>query len=276
MALSFRRKGWRSRGWKSKAPKKLKKRQIFFIVLLITMFLGVQSFIYIEKNLRPALLNVASVRLKQIATQAINTAITEKISQATNFEKLIDWRTDHTGKITGFMLNYAEHMKITADAVNVVQNTLNTLQKVPEEIPVGQALDSAILASFGPDIKVKLVPAGSVKVDLDTRQQDAGINMLLVEVFIRITAEVTIIIPFDTEPEMVTTEVPISYLLVVGDVPMYYFNNKGQPIETPYTSGVVPPSISIPEIKPQSSADGESLPVDTVPLPDNEMRRESE
>lgn len=245
----FRRKRWgRRRGWRKKAPKKLKKRQIFFIVLIITMFLSVQSFIFIEKNLRPALLSVAKVRIKQIATQAINTAITEQISQETDYKKLIDWREDENGKTIGFMVNYAEHMKIAADTKNVVQNTLNTLQKVPEEVPLGQAFDSAILSSFGPDVPIKLVPAGSVQVDLDTRQQDAGINMVLVEVFIRIVTEVTIIIPFDTEPEIVQTEVPISYLLVVGDVPMYYFNNKGTPIETPYTSGVVPPSISIPGI----------------------------
>ena len=53
--------------------------------------------------------------------------------------------------------------------------------------------------------------------------------MILVEVYIRITAEMAIIIPFDTKPETVVTEIPISYLLVVGDVPMYYYDNKGNP-----------------------------------------------
>ncbi|MDF2720097.1 MAG: sporulation protein, partial [Paenibacillus sp.] len=123
------------------------------------------------------------------------------------------------------MLNYGEHMKITSETVSAVQNVLNGLKDIPEHIPVGQAMDSAIIASFGPKIPIKFTPVGAVKVDLSTRQQDAGINMILVEVYIRITAEVAIIIPFDSEPEVVETEIPISYVLVVGDVPMYYYDS---------------------------------------------------
>lgn len=197
-------------------------------------------------------MNVAAIRVKQKATEAINTAITEKIAQGTNFDRLIDWKEDNSGKITGFMLNYAEHMKIAGDTVNIVQNTLQNLETIPEHIPLGLAFNSAIVASFGPDIPIRFVPAGAVKVDLSTRQKNAGINMLLVEVYIRIIAEVTIIIPFDTKPEIVDTEIPISYLLVVGDVPMYYFDGKGNPVGE---SQPLPPNIALPDlIKEQDSS----------------------
>lgn len=236
----MRRRGFRSR------TRRGRKKKIFFLVLVLITFLFLQSFIFVEKNLRQPLMSIAKIRIKQIATQAINTAITERIAQGTDVKKLIEWKEDRNGQISGFMLNYGEHMKITADTVNVVQRTLDQLQRVPEEIPLGQALDSAILASFGPDVPIRLVPAGAVKVDLNTRQKDAGINMLLVEVYIRIIAEVTIIIPFDTDSEIVETEVPISYLLVVGDVPMYYFDNKGKPLDDS-GEGVLPPTISLPD-----------------------------
>src|SRR5690606_4157970 len=99
------------------------------------------------------------------------------------------------------------------DTKNVVQGTLDELTRIPEHIPLGQAFDSAIVASFGPDVPIRFVPEGAAIVELRTREHNAGINMLLVEVYMRITVEVTIIIPFDTEPEIVQTEVPISYLL---------------------------------------------------------------
>ncbi|NOU95817.1 sporulation protein YunB [Paenibacillus sp. LMG 31456] len=234
------RRRWRSR---PTGTKKLKRNAvlIFFIVLLFVM----QSFVYLEKNLKPPLMNLAKVRVKQIATQSINTAISDRIANYTNFERLIDWQTDRNGKVTGFMLNYAEHMKITADTIKTVQNQLNSLKTIPEHIPLGQAMNSSILASFGPDIPIRLVPAGAVKVDLDTRYQNAGINMILVEVYIRITAEVSIIIPLDTVPEVVETEVPISYALVVGDVPTYYFDGKGNPAGN---SQALPPGVSLPQL----------------------------
>lgn len=245
------------RRWRSR-PTKKGRRRAFFIALLIFFLFTLQSFIYIEKNLRPALLNVGMLRIKQVATQAINSAITEQISRSQSFDKLIDWRTDKNGKITGFMLNYQEHMRITADTINTVQNVLNDLKDIPEHIPVGQAMDSAIIASFGPKIPIKFTPVGAVKVDLSTRQQETGINNILVEVYIHVTTEVAIIIPFDSEPEVVESEIPISYVLVVGDVPMYYYDNKGNPTGK---SSSAPASIAIPQIKqdiakPETGAEG--------------------
>ncbi|RKN65455.1 sporulation protein YunB [Paenibacillus ginsengarvi] len=234
------RRGWRSR------PAKKGRRRAFFIAMLIFFLFSLQSFIFLEKNLRPALQHVAMLRVKQIATQAINSAITEQISRSQSFDRLIDWRTDKNGKITGFMLNYGEHMKITSDTINTVQNVLTSLKDIPEHIPVGQAMDSAIIASFGPKIPIKFTPLGAVKVDLSTRQQDTGINNILVEVYIKVSTEVAIIIPFDSEPEVIETEIPISYVLVVGDVPMYYYDNKGNP--TGKTTSA-PASIAIPQIK---------------------------
>jgi sporulation protein YunB len=236
----------RRRRWKSAPNKKASRKKVFFLVLVITTFLSLQTFIFIEANLREPLMNIARVRIKQMATQAINTAITERIAQETEVKSLIEWTTDHAGKPTSLVLNHTEHMQIASDTAKVVQNTLDNLQKFPEHIPVGQAFGSAILASFGPEIPVKFVPAGATQINLDIRQKDAGINMVLVEVFIDISVEVSIIIPFDTAPEVVSTEVPITYVLVAGEVPMYYFDNKGHPMDSMNGNGAIPPSISLP------------------------------
>ncbi|MFH5181749.1 sporulation protein YunB [Paenibacillus sp. TAB 01] len=247
--LVFRRR-WKS----SPTGVRRTKRNIVLILIILLLFM-VQSFIYIEKNLTPPLTNLAKIRIKQIATQSINAAISDKIARNTNFDKLIDWRTDTNGKITGFMLNYAEHMKITADTISTVQNQLTGLKDIREHIPLGQAMNSTILASFGPNIPIRLVPAGAVKVDLDTRTQNAGINMILVEVFIRITAEVTVIIPFDAVPEIVETEVPISYALVVGDVPAYYYDGKGNPVGGGSNAPTLP-NLALPKVSTPSTKEG--------------------
>lgn len=241
------------RKWQSRGSRKISRKNIILIILITIMLFALQSFIYIERNLRAPLMNLAKIRVKQIATQSINKGISEQISQGTNFEKLIDWKMDKNDKISGFMLNYAEHMKITSSTINTVQTLLDNLKSTTEHIPLGQAMNSVILASFGPDIPVKLVPAGAVKVDLNTRVQNAGINMILVEVYIHIQAEVTIIIPFDSEPEIVETEIPISYVLVVGDTPMYYVDGKGNPVGN---SGALPPGINLPNLKMTPTGSG--------------------
>ncbi|WP_068773869.1 sporulation protein YunB [Paenibacillus sp. FJAT-26967] len=241
------------RRWRSKPTGKQGWKKRLFIALLIFMLISLQSMIMIERNLKPPLMNLAKVRVKQMATESINEAISDRVSKGTNFEKLIDWKTDSGGKVTGFLLNYSEHMRITSETRSAVQQQLDSLKELPEHIPLGQAMGSAILASFGPKIPIRLTPAGAVKVDLSTRHENAGINMILVEVYIRIVAEVSVIIPFDSEPEIVETEIPISYSLVVGDVPMYYFDNKGNPVGA--NKDAVPPNISLPNMK-QPAAPG--------------------
>lgn len=243
------------RGFYGRPPRRKRRRRVVFLLLLITMAFALQSFIFVEKNLKPPLMNLAKVRVKQIATQAINSAITDRLSQGANYDKLIEWQRDNNGNVSSFVLNYAEHMRITADTVSTVQNQLLQLKSMPEHIPLGQAMGSALLASFGPKVPVRLVPMGSAQVSLNTRYENAGINMILVEVYIRIIAEVSVIIPFDSKPEVVETEIPVTYVLVVGGTPMYYMDNKGNPVGG---SSALPPSVSLPQLKEQS---GSSLPM---------------
>lgn len=228
---------------KTRPRRRIRKRSILLIILISMLLFSVPSFIFIERNLRPPLMNIAKVRVKQVATQAINKAITDQVARKSESEKLIDWKMNGDGKISGFMLNYAEHMSITSETIQTVQNTLSEIKDIPEHIPIGHALNSAIISSFGPRVPVKFEPVGAVKVELSTRERNAAINMVLVEVYIKVVAEVSIIIPFDTEPELVETEIPISYLLVVGDVPMYYYDSTGKPVGE---NAPEAPNISVP------------------------------
>ncbi|WP_337034475.1 sporulation protein YunB [Paenibacillus illinoisensis] len=234
------KKRWRSRR-RRKPPSG--KRKMWLIILLVAVFCLMQGFAYVDKKMKPPIMHLAKIRVKQIATEAINKAITAQVAEGKSTEGLIDWKTDTAGKVSGFMLNYDEHMRITASTMNIVQSTLQNVHMLKEKIPIGQALGSPVLASFGPNIPVRIEPQGAVKVDLNTRQQNAGINMILVEVYIHIIAEVAVVVPFDMEPETVDTEIPISYLLVVGDVPMYYYDNQGKPVGS---NGSSAPSIALP------------------------------
>ncbi|WP_342760354.1 sporulation protein YunB [Paenibacillus sp. PK3_47] len=223
------------------------------IVSLLLILAVIQGLRYVEQHLKPPILHLAQIRVKQIATESINKAITSQVADGGDAEALIDWKSDKEGKISGFMLNYKEHMRITSQAAQVIQSTLQELHNQTEYIPLGQALGSPLIASFGPDVPIKIEPQGAVKVELNTRQKNAGINMILVEVYIHIVTEVAVVIPFDMEPQVVDTEIPVSYLMVVGDVPMYYYDNQGQPVGE---NGSSAPGIAIPAPSVSGDASG--------------------
>ena len=214
-------------------------------MVIISFLFFLQFFRYVEANMRGPIMHLAQIRVKQIATESINDAISAQVANQSQIDHLIDWKTDDKGQVTGFMLNYSSHMKITSDTIATVRHTLDEVSRLSEHIPLGQALGSPILASFGPNIPIKIEPKGDVKVDLNTRQQDAGINMILVEVFLRVKTELAVVVPFDMGPQSVETEIPVSYLLVVGDVPMYYYDNKGNPVGDDKVNA---PNIALPGV----------------------------
>lgn len=61
--------------------------------------------------------------------------------------------------------------------------------------------------------------------------REAGINMVHINVFIEIQAKVQVVIPFTTEPTIVTTQIPITQALFMGEVPQFYFKGSGIPEE---------------------------------------------
>ncbi|WP_342562896.1 sporulation protein YunB [Paenibacillus sp. FSL R7-0345] len=249
-----RRKLFARSGGNGGSPARPRRRGRFWLILSLVLVIGVlQGLRYVEQHLRPPIIHLAQIRVKQIATESINKAITSQVADGGDAEALIDWKTDKEGKISGFMLNYREHMRITSQAAEVIQTTLQDLHNRTEHIPLGQALDSPLIASFGPDVPIKIEPQGAVKVELNTRQKNAGINMILVEVYIHIVTEVAVVVPFDMEPQVVDTEIPVSYLMVVGDVPMYYYDNQGNPVGE---NGSSAPGIAIPAPSPGGEKSG--------------------
>ena len=190
----------------------------------------IQTFIFFDRELREPLMFLAQVRVKQMATEAINTALTQEFAGTSDADKMIQWKLDRNGKVTGFLIDYKEQMRLTSQTIQIVEQVLENNEEAPEKIPLGHAINSPLLSAFGPRVAVTFHPASVVQADIDTRQTETAINMLLVEVFIRIRTEIAVVIPFDQAPETLETEIPLSYALVVGDVPMYYYDGKGNPV----------------------------------------------
>jgi sporulation protein YunB len=212
-------------------------------MLFLVVFIVIQGTLFLDRELREPLMFLAKIRVNQMATEAINTAITEEIAQTADSDKMIRWKTKEDGKITGFEIDYKEQMAVTAKTIDVVTRTLKAHEGASEHIPIGHALNSPFISSLGPSVSVRFHPASVVKVDVETEQSEAGINMLLVEVFVRIRTEISVVIPFDKEPEVLETKIPLSYALVVGDVPTYYYDNAGNPVGNGASQA---PSIALP------------------------------
>jgi len=219
--VRFKRGGRRRRG-----------RKIIVITLLVIIGLFI-LFIVAEKRVEPTLMVIAQSKADQVAKLAITDAVTKRLTQqGVDFNEIVIMEKDGEGSIKAVNFNFKEYSRIVGETTARIQNRLKEFEQenVKTTIPLGLATKNVFLEHLGPDIPVSFVPIGAVKTRLETRLKQAGINMVLVTVYIYIEVDLRVIIPFATKQQTVTTEIPITEALIVGKVPNYLYNNPtGKP-----------------------------------------------
>lgn len=220
-----------------------------FVTLVIFIAMSLQTFIYIERHLEPALMEIARMKIKQLAVDAINDAISKKIAQSIDFRKLVEITKDEDGRIRGVHFNYNAHTRITGETTARVSQAMKEIEQSSQlSVPLGQVLESNILASIGPDIPITMVPYGAPLVTLSSQMKEAGINMVMATIYIDIQVQVKVVIPFTTNEETVRTQIPLSQILIVGDVPYFYLDGEGNPIGNTDEVPPLMPPVQIPPV----------------------------
>lgn len=200
---------------------------------LITIAILILLFVIAERRLQPTLMLIAQAKAEQIAKLAIMDAVTKRISQqGVDFNQIVLMEKDQDGVIRAVNFNFKEYSRIVGETTSRIQNRLQEFERedVQTSIPLGVATKNVFLEHIGPDVPITFAPIGAVKTRLETDMKQAGINMVLVTVYIHVDVTLRIIIPFATDEQLVTTRIPITEALIVGKVPQYLYNNPtGKP-----------------------------------------------
>ncbi|MBG9942926.1 sporulation protein YunB [Brevibacillus formosus] len=221
----------------------LSRTKAFLIAFIIFFVLTIQTLVFLQNRLEPTLLILATQKAEQLAKEAITDAVTKRISQqGVDFNQIVKIEKNNEGQIQAYQFNFKEYARIVGETTARVQNKLQEFEqeKVDRTIPLGLATGNSFLASMGPNLPVTFVPIGSVKTKLETELKEAGINMVLATVYIFVEVDLRIVIPFATEEQTITTKIPITHSLIIGDVPTYLYNNpEGKP-DVPRAPGDTP------------------------------------
>jgi sporulation protein YunB len=217
----YRKGGWRRRG-----------RRLIATLLAVMAGLLV-LFVIVERRIEPTLMLIAAQKTDQIAKLAISDAVTKRLTQqGIDFDDIVILEKDSDGNILAVNFNFKQYARIVGETTSRIQARLKEFEEenVVVTVPLGLATKNVFLEHFGPEIPVSFVPVGSVKTRLETGLKQAGINMVLITVYIWVEVDLRIVIPFATEQRTVTTQIPITEALIVGKVPDYLYNNPaGKP-----------------------------------------------
>ena len=196
------------------------KKIILCIVLVIILFIYI--FIFVINNIKPKLLAVSEIRVKSVATQAINDSISTKLVDGIDYTDLIFVKYDNAGRVVLMQANTILMNNMASEVAAEVQNQMKQISQSVIKIPLNNAFDIQILTL--PSIKLKMIPQGAVSVDFATEFQESGINQTRHRIYLIVEAEIKIIVPLVSENIKITSNIPIAETIIVGEVPKQYIN----------------------------------------------------
>ncbi len=199
--------------------KRKNSKLFFFLLTALILFLFIKLFMSIEGKFRPVIISIAQVKADVLATEAINTAVSEKMTRSIFYKDLVLLDKDREGRIIMAQVNTMEVNRLMAETTIRVQDSLKAITAESIYIPLGQALGSRLLAGYGPRIPVRMTPVGRVNTKVVDVFESAGINQTRHKIYFDIYAEVQIVIPFVSDVVEVITTVPIADNIYIGEVP---------------------------------------------------------
>lgn len=223
-------------------------RYVFLLTFVFFSFSTATGLWMVNKGLKPTLLSYAESQTRKIATLVISNAINKKIANEMNIENIIESVPNQDGmsKLNAEIVN-----RVKAETTHLVQKNLKEAEsgnlselelltdvefekanKDDEDgivyyVPLGQATNNALLGNLGPKIPIKFTPIGDVRSNVKTKIKDFGINNAYVQVYVHLTVNVQIIIPFATKVTTISENIPVGMFIMKGNVPQYYNNGGG-------------------------------------------------
>jgi sporulation protein YunB len=233
-------------------------RQVIYISLLLFIISMVTSLLIVNEGIKPVLLEIAEVKVSQIANQALGIAVNKKISEDLETEQLVQYEVDEQGRVVNYIFNAIVENRVQRNVQYRVESFLKLLEKGerPEtgvplevelelepseeallddirekgllvEVPLGQTLGIPILANLGPKIPVNMEVIGHVETEITSDIVETGVNGAYIHVNVHIEVEMRVVIPFASTPVRVKQDIPVTKVFHPGDVPNYYQSGEG-------------------------------------------------
>ncbi|MBE3101511.1 MAG: sporulation protein YunB [Firmicutes bacterium] len=203
-------------------------KQKFTIVIATILILCILFFMIIDRGIKPTIIAMSEAKVEYIAILAMNNAVSKILGTNVKYTDLTDVLTDKDGKISMIQYNTILINTLARDTSTLAQNEIRTLGEQGITIPLGSITRSKILSGMGPNIKVRMIPVGSVSTDFSDEFNQAGINQTRHRIFLTLRTQVRIVVPLGSNIIDVSTRVPITETIIVGDVPQTYVNVQNE------------------------------------------------
>ena len=191
------------------------------MLLSLLVFVGISY--YMLWIVRPTFAALAVNHAKNVAIRTIHQTISENVSQKQiEYDSIVLLERNADNSITALKSNLAGISKLKSDLNLEIVENISQINQDTLQVPLGSLLGNDLFAGLGPKISFQIMPYGTAETDIVTNFKESGINQTMLDVSVKVKADLSVLMPTLRKKSTVETTVPVIQTVIVGDVPESY------------------------------------------------------
>jgi len=186
----------------------------FLILNFVSGYFGDRVELYVEKK--------ATLYATTMIEESLRTSVIPKIDEG----DLLEIKEGSDGKVLSVNINTAHVNEILANVNESVSKSIQEIEKVELDLPLGIILSDTLFGNDGPNIAIKITPIGSAKTDVVSKVSPYGINSSLLEISINVKIDIETLIPLRRNSTELNFNIPIIMQIINSEVPPFYLRNN--------------------------------------------------
>lgn len=202
------------RGIQPRPQLTLGKRLLILLAGLLT------SAFLLDLRIRPYIQSISSYQAQIYGTRVINDAIYEELaSENIRYDNLVTLTQNGQGQITSLQTDMVALGRLRGRVTEAVIQEIDEMEEQQIAIALGTLSGVQLLSGRGPDVHLRVEPAGYLTSEVENRFESAGINQTRHQIMLLLDMRVMAIIPGYTTSTEIHTEYCLAETVIVGTVP---------------------------------------------------------
>ncbi len=199
-------------------PRRRVRGKLFFVLAAVALVL-----LWAESLLRPMVEEVVAYQAQLFAASAVNEAVIAELEREDNgYGQLMAITRDAAGQVNSLEANMPAINRLKTYVSRAVLDAVEQLDAAALSLPLGTLLGNELTSGRGPDVEIKLVPAGYAETELYSRFTAAGINQTNHEVMLRVTVRLLVTLPGYRIACQSESSYCVAQTVIVGEIPDTY------------------------------------------------------
>ena len=199
------------------------KLKLFVLALVLIILLGI--IIYF-KAAYPIFISSCKNAASSMAVNTVNEEVA-KVIQTYTYEDIVEVEKDANGKIATIQARFTQINDIVSQITENIQERIDQSDTQKVYINLGKVSGVSFLSYIGPTFEIEMERAGDINSKVKSEFESVGINQTLHRINLELECKMSILTPFGSVAEEMTTTVILAETVIVGEVPTTFLNSEG-------------------------------------------------